>query len=1070
MIASAFVKPVPAVSVRAVIHEGSAAATVAQSTLTALQCGPLDAVLAFQRDGSLQPIRALLQRAGIGAAGDSTTSVAAAVELSAEEVGSCARALSVAIASCAPLPRSPFFELTGEPQSDFVLCRVPSVHIRDAITVFAHQLPQEHGAATLHGALLAAQAHAALLNAFVCVGAQVALIPGAGPQLQITRTMPPAPVLRVTLATKFLFTAPGTFSSGRADLSPAKAVRGSAGFGSPAPASNTAGATPDALRATAPSSTEALVDAESRPGPRSAAGRAEPAAAAAAHVVVGSVTSAPAAEAAVVSLAPPPAFLPMDFWGMGERPVESSNAPMDVGGAAPPAERMAAGSQPLHSSEAVAGLDKPLSLLLESVLLPYTHPALLESVGLQPARGVLLHGPPGTGKTQLVRAAAAIAARSLPGLVVKVFAVDGSSIMSGVPGETEARLRAIFAAAGAHAAGRRPGGSGSPDAGEDGPKEEDLLPAADSGSAEGAGSPEELVTVHDFSPAAVAIAQLERDLRSLLSSAAGRRSAPIPAADSLPASGAAAGAGAPAPPRPALDAAPSGGLSIVFLDEMDALCPRRFTQGARVGAAGSSNPVTARLVAQLLTLMDGVQHKVEAAAAAGGRAAAFGRVVVVGATNRPDAIDPALRRPGRFDREVRIDIPNADARLQILRLQLRGAPLHPAAAAFLPQLAAECVGYVGADLQALCRDATRLAADRAAARRERLLQQLRGRHGSGGMQEAPVPVAGLEPVADVADAAAPADALSGPLLAAGTGLAPADAAGSVDCITAEDFIAARLGIVPSALRGISTRVEHTRWSDVGGMDRVVDRLRSAVEAPLRHPHLYARMRIAPPRGVLLHGPPGNSKTTLVRALASAVHAAFFAVSGAEVYSPYLGEAERTLRALFARARETAPAIIFLDEVDALVGSRGIGGSGGGSGKCRWVCVVSCCPAALRGCCSVRWVGPVPLALPSSSTQPCSIPAPRHPALQRSRRASSRRCSRRWTECRPWMASSSSQPPTGRTRWTPRCCGECYTAAARSTLRAPCIQHRFQQLSALSPCPIIRALCFPLQAGPLGAPH
>jgi SpoVK/Ycf46/Vps4 family AAA+-type ATPase len=612
------------------------------------------------------------------------------------------------------------------------------------------------------------------------------------------------------------------------------------------------------------------------------------------------------------------------------------------------------GSQPLHSSEAVAGLDKPLSLLLESVLLPYTHPALLESIGLQPARGILLHGPPGTGKTQLVRAAAAIAARSLPGLVVKVFAVDGSSIMSSVPGETEARLRTIFAAAGAHAAGRRPGGSGSTRLDADGLDEDEEASAVPISAADEAGGPDELITVHDFSPTAIAIAQLETELRSLLSRAAGDPSTPATAASRLPASGAAAASKAPAPRRPALDAAPSGGLSIVFLDEMDALCPRRFTQGARIGAAGSSNPVTARLVAQLLTLMDGVQHKVEAVAASGGRGAAGGRVVVVGATNRPDAIDPALRRPGRFDREVRIDIPNADARLQILRLQLRGAPLHPAAAALLPQLAAECVGFVGADLQALCRDATRLAADRAVARRERLLLQLRDEHGARGSQTALAPVAGVE---SVADAAVPADTLaqhtplaahadanlSGQPRAVNTGLAAADGAGSVDCITPEDFIAARLGIVPSALRGISTRVEHTQWSDVGGMDRVIDRLRSAVEAPLRHPQLYARMRIAPPRGVLLHGPPGNSKTTLVRALASAVHSAFFAVSGAEVYSPYLGEAERTLRALFARARETAPAIIFLDEVDALVGSRGIGGSGGGSGE--W-CVVLCPPVRL----------------------------------------------------------------------------------------------------------------------------
>jgi len=332
-------------------------------------------------------------------------------------------------------------------------------------------------------------------------------------------------------------------------------------------------------------------------------------------------------------------------------------------------------------------------------------------------------------------------------------------------------------------------------------------------------------------------------------------------------------------------------------------------------------------------------------------ASAGGRVVVVGATNRPDALDPALRRAGRFDAEVRVDPPDAAARAAILSLHARRMPLHPELlvrprsgangppSPYLARLAAECVGFVGADLRALCREAAMAAAARSCV------------------------------AAGVVDAAAVQ------LQAAADGAHPL-------CVTAADFDRARLHVQPSALRGVCgvTVVPHTEagssgegddagsaWSAVGGMGGVVSRLRAAVELPMRFPHLYAAMRVAPPRGVLLYGPPGCSKTTLVRALAASVHASFLAVTGAEVYSPYVGEAERTLRALFARAREAAPCIVFLDEIDALVGSRGgIGPGAGAAGKdgvgvCRWRSILPvafskltlpCAPAVRAGDVSV----------------------------------------------------------------------------------------------------------------------
>jgi transitional endoplasmic reticulum ATPase len=410
----------------------------------------------------------------------------------------------------------------------------------------------------------------------------------------------------------------------------------------------------------------------------------------------------------------------------------------------------------------------------------------------------LLHGPPGVGKTLLVRALAAEAATVLAPFAVRVFTINGPAIVSPVVGRSEQALRAVFERAAAFACG---GALGDADDNTGG----------------------------------------------------------------------------------------AGGLAIIFMDEMDAICPRRATPGARIaaGGGGHSDPVLSRIVTQLLTLMDGAL--VQGAAGGSGGAAARGHVIVIGATNRPDALDPALRRPGRFDREVRIDPPAAPARLAILRLHARGLPLSPLAAAALPAVAERAVGYVGADLAAVCREAATLALQRA----------LRGS----------LPPAWRDPELALSSDSAPCEEL----------------------VTPDDLETALRLVGASSLRGLTPQHERTAWADIGGMGSVVAQLQAAVVGPLspERAALYRRMGLSMPRGLLLYGPPGNSKTTLVRALATAVHASFFALAGADVYSPFVGDAERTLRTVFARAREAVPSLIFLDEIDAMVGKRGIGGAGGG---------------------------------------------------------------------------------------------------------------------------------------------
>jgi transitional endoplasmic reticulum ATPase len=291
--------------------------------------------------------------------------------------------------------------------------------------------------------------------------------------------------------------------------------------------------------------------------------------------------------------------------------------------------------------------------------------------------------------------------------------------------------------------------------------------------------------------------------------------------------------------------------AIIFIDEIDAIAPKRE-------ALGGEKQVERRIVAQLLTLMDGLAGR--------------GEVMVLAATNLPGAIDPALRRPGRFDREIRIAPPDRPGRAEILAVHTRAMPL--GADVSLGDLAATTHGYVGADLAALCREAALAALRRA----------------------------------------------GGPACAADT-----DALASLS-VTHADFAAALQGITPTALREVFVDVPDAHWDDVAGLDDLRARLEQSVLLPLARPDLLAAIGVTPPRGVLLHGRPGTGKTLLARALATEAQAGFISIHGPELLTEWQGASERALRDVFARARMAAPCILFFDEIDTIAGRRG-GGDG-----------------------------------------------------------------------------------------------------------------------------------------------
>ncbi|KAK8508052.1 hypothetical protein V6N11_073557 [Hibiscus sabdariffa] len=291
--------------------------------------------------------------------------------------------------------------------------------------------------------------------------------------------------------------------------------------------------------------------------------------------------------------------------------------------------------------------------------------------------------------------------------------------------------------------------------------------------------------------------------------------------------------------------ASSGKPSVIFIDEIDALCPRR----------DSRREQDVRLASQLLTLMDSNKPS----------PSSVPRVVVVASTNRVDAIDPALRRSGRFDDEVEVTTPNEEERFQILKLYTKKVPLGPSVD--LQAVAESCNGYVGADLEALCREATMSAVKRA------------------------TDVGGIGNLGAVS-------------------------------LTVEDWKHAKSIIGPSITRGVTVDVPNVSWDDIGGLKDLKKKLQQAVEWPIKHSAAFARLGISPMRGVLLHGPPGCSKTTLAKAAAHAAQASFFSLSGAELYSMYVGEGESLLRNTFRRARLAAPSIIFFDEADVVAAKRG----------------------------------------------------------------------------------------------------------------------------------------------------
>ena len=293
--------------------------------------------------------------------------------------------------------------------------------------------------------------------------------------------------------------------------------------------------------------------------------------------------------------------------------------------------------------------------------------------------------------------------------------------------------------------------------------------------------------------------------------------------------------------------------SIIFIDEIDSIAPKRDEV---------TGEVEKRIVSQLLTLMDGMKSR--------------GKVVVIAATNRPDSIDPALRRPGRFDREIEIGIPDDEGRLEILQIHTRGMPVDEKVD--LKQFARITHGFVGADLESLSKEAA--------------MKSLRR----------------ILPDIDLQQ-----EKISGEIL-------------QKIKISEDDFREALKEVRPSALREILVQIPNVTWDDVGGLDVLKDELKEAVEWPLKHKEAFDYVDVATPKGILLHGPPGTGKTMIAKALAKMTESNFIAVKGPELLSKWVGESEKGVREIFRKARQAAPCIIFFDEIDALVPRRGGGDS------------------------------------------------------------------------------------------------------------------------------------------------
>ena len=392
---------------------------------------------------------------------------------------------------------------------------------------------------------------------------------------------------------------------------------------------------------------------------------------------------------------------------------------------------------PAVSYEDIGGLEKEIQRIREMIELPLKYPEVFDRLGIEAPKGVLLHGPPGCGKTLIARAVANETSANF-------FQVAGPEVIHKFYGESEAHLRGIFEEAG--------------------------------------------------------------------------RQAP----------------------------------SIIFLDELDAIAPKREEVHGEVEK---------RVVAQLLALMDGLKSR--------------GQVIVIGATNIPNSLDTALRRPGRFDREIGISIPDKNGRLSILQIHTRGMPL--AENVDLERLAAITHGFVGADVEALCREAAMITLRK------------------------------ILPTIEFDKAYVPYEKLL-------------ELEVTMDC-----FFEALKEVEPSAIREVFTEVADVKWTEVGGLDQVKQVLKETIEWPLKHPGLFEHAKTRPPKGVLLHGAPGTGKTLIAKAVASECEINFISVKGPALLSKWVGESEKGVREVFKKAKQASPCIVFFDEIDSLAPRRGSGG-------------------------------------------------------------------------------------------------------------------------------------------------
>ena len=385
--------------------------------------------------------------------------------------------------------------------------------------------------------------------------------------------------------------------------------------------------------------------------------------------------------------------------------------------------------------EDVGGLNKQIKLIRELVQLPLTYPHVYRHLGINPPRGIILYGPPGSGKSHLARAVA-------NEVDARFYYINGPDVIGTYTGETEANLRRMFNEAGHH------------------------------------------------SP------------------------------------------------------------SIIFIDELDAMAPKRGETGAHSDT---------RTVTQLLALMDGLKR--------------VDSVIVIGTTNRIDAVDPAFRRPGRFDREIFIGPPDVAGRREILEIHSREMPLTDDAQKFLDEIAKRTHGFLGADLMELCRDAG--------------LSRLRRSAGNLSDHRAAFRI----PLQDLR-------------------------------VEREDFEVALSQIRPSALRETLISIPDVSWSDIGGLEEVKERLQETVELPLRNPQVLTASGLPPHVGALLYGPSGTGKTLLAKAIAKECGVNFISVDGPEIFTKWLGESEEGVRQVFRIARQVAPTVIFFDQLDAIAPIRG----------------------------------------------------------------------------------------------------------------------------------------------------